>query len=40
MRSIVILTILYYSQVLDLMGIVSVYPHENIIADNYILADT
>ena len=38
--SIVILTILYYLRVADLMGITSPYPCENIIADNYILADT
>jgi len=36
--SIVILTILYYLRVADLMGITS--PRENIIAGNYILADT
>ena len=40
MRSIVILTILYYSRVLNLMGIASPYPRENIIAGDYILADT
>ena len=38
--SIVILTILYYLRVADLMGITSPYPRENIIAGNYILADT
>ena len=38
--SIVILTILYYLRVADLMGITSSYPRENIIAGNYILADT
>ena len=38
--SIVILTILYYLRVADLMGITSPYPRENIIASNYILADT
>ena len=38
--SIVILTILYYLRVTDLMGITSPYPRENIIASNYILADT
>ena len=38
--SIVILTILYYLRVADLMGITSPYPRENIIAANYILADT
>ena len=38
--SIVILTILYYLRVTDLMGITSPYPRENIIAGNYILADT
>ena len=32
--------ILYYLQVADLMGITSSYPRENIIAGNYILADT
>lgn len=37
--SIVILTILYYLRVVDLMGITSPYPRENIIAGNYILAD-
>ena len=37
--SIVILTILYYLRVADLMEITSPYPRENIIADNYILAD-
>ena len=37
--SIVILTILYYLRVADLMGITSPYPRENVIADNYILAD-
>ena len=40
MRSIVILTILYYSRVLNLMGIASPYLRENIIAGDYILADT
>ena len=40
MRSIVILTILYYSRVLNLMGIASPHPRENIIAGDYILADT
>ena len=40
MRSIVILTILYYSRVLNLMGIAPPYPRENIIAGDYILADT
>ena len=38
--SIVILTILYYLRGADLMGIASPYPRENIIAGNYILADT
>ena len=38
--SIVILTILYYLRVVDLMGITSPCPRENIIAGNYILADT
>ena len=38
--SIVILTILYYLRVADLMGITFPYPRENIIASNYILADT
>ena len=38
--SIGILTILYYLRVADLMGITSPYPRENIIAGNYILADT
>ena len=38
--SIVILTILYYLRVADLIGITSPYPRENIIAGNYILADT
>ena len=38
--SIVILTILYYLRVADLIGITSPYPRENIIASNYILADT
>ena len=38
--SIVILTILYYLRVADLMGVTSPYPRENIIAGNYILADT
>ena len=38
--SIVILTILYYLRVADLMGITSPYSRENIIAGNYILADT
>ncbi len=38
--SIVILTVLYYLRVADLMGITSPYPRENIIAGNYILADT
>ena len=38
--SIVILTILYYLRVADLMGITFPYPRENIIAGNYILADT
>ena len=38
--SIVILTILYYLRVLNLMGITSPYPRENIISGNYILADT
>ena len=38
--SIVILAILYYLRVADLMGITSPYPRENIIAGNYILADT
>ena len=38
--SIVILTILYYSRVLNLTGITSPYPRENIIAGIYILADT
>ena len=38
--SIVILTILYYLRVADLMWITSPYPRENIIAGNYILADT
>ena len=38
--SIVILTNLYYLRVADLMGITSPYPRENIIAGNYILADT
>ena len=37
--SIVILTILYYLRVVDLMGITSPCPRENIIAGNYILAD-
>ena len=37
---IVILTILYYLRVADLMGVTSPYPRENIIAGNYILADT
>ena len=37
--SIIILTILYYLRVVDLMGITSPYPRENIIAGNYILAD-
>ena len=32
--------ILYYLRVADLMGITSPYPRENIIAGNYILADT
>jgi hypothetical protein len=31
---------LYYLRVADLMGITSPYPRENIIAGNYILADT
>ncbi|EFZ34968.1 hypothetical protein HMPREF0542_10864 [Ligilactobacillus ruminis ATCC 25644] len=34
------MTILYYLRVADLMGITSPYPRENIIAGNYILADT
>ena len=38
--SIVILTILYYLRVADLTEITSPYPRENIIASNYILADT
>ena len=38
--SIVILTVLYYLRVADLIGITSPYPRENIIAGNYILADT
>ena len=38
--SIVILTILYYLRVADLMEITFPYPRENIIAGNYILADT
>ena len=33
-------TKLYYSRVLNLMGIMSPYPCKNIIAVNYILADT
>ena len=33
-------TVLYYLRVADLMGITSPYPRENIIAGNYILADT
>ena len=36
----VLQTILYYLRVADLMGITSPYPRENIIASNYILADT
>ena len=36
----VLQTILYYLRVADLMGITSPYPRENIIAGNYILADT
>ena len=35
----VLQTILYYLRVVDLMGITSPYPRENIIAGNYILAD-
>ena len=31
---------LYYLRVADLMGITFPYPRENIIASNYILADT
>ena len=38
--SIVILTILYYLRVADLDGVTSPYPCENIIAGDYILADT
>ena len=30
----------YYLRVADLMGVTSPYPRENIIAGNYILADT
>ena len=34
------ITVLYYLRVADLMGITFPYPRENIIASNYIFADT